>query len=436
MTVAPLVAQTPIPAGRARWRLTLHRRDFTDPTNSLQGNFGNTIVGELTDARGRRLDRTLNGAAQVTFTLDGDDATAPLVTELGTDVVFWRWDETLGYDVAMARALVDASEDQITEQSASVTFTGHDRFALLNRRIATSTINYAQTDQDTIVAGLVNTARTMTSSSGTSFTPGAETQLLAAAVNPDGTSRAASGQLRDRTYLGNQVLGGAIDDLAHVIGGFDYDVRPLTYPGAPDNTPPISMSSGRYDVLRVFYPSQGITRTDFALQYGSTVSAFTRTVSSTDYANYVRLLGNNASADPNTAQVFAEAWNTDSNNVTVNPVGLWQSAQNASDVTQQSTLNDQAQGFINLNGLLVPTYTVTLRQGAYRYGVPSMGDLVPFIADVGRLNVVTTLRVVGISFVIGEDGDETVELTVGRPAATLASYLSQSARDIDALARR
>jgi hypothetical protein len=172
------------------------------------------------------------------------------------------------------------------------------------------------------------------------------------------------------------------------------------------------------------------------LAYGSTVSALTRSASSQDYANYVRVLGNNGSSDPAAAQLFAEAWNTDANNVTVNPVGLWMSTDNAADVSIQSTLNDQANGDLQLSGLLVPSYTLTMRPGAYFFGSPNMGDTVPLVVKKGRLNVNTTVRVLGISYSIGDDGQEDVSLTVGRPAAKFLDTASQASRDIDALTRR
>jgi len=421
-----MTANIPVPAGRGRWRVTLHRRDYTAAGTPL----GQTVVADLAEARGRRLEKQLNAPAQATFTLDGADPAAALVLELATEVVFWRWSTVVGRDIAMFRGVVDHSEDQVTEESAVVTFTAHDYAAMLTRRIATGTISFVQTDQDTVVTDLIGEAGAgANASDGTAFSPGSNLPLRVSSVNPDGTNRSPSGQLRDRTYLGNQNLGTAVDDLAHVINGFDYDVIPYRF------DQPYS-DLGQYDLFRVWYPQQGVSRTDVALQYGSTVSAFTRTVASSDYANYVRMLGNNQSSDPTVPQVFAEAWNSDANNVTVNPVGLWMAATNGADVTIQSTLSDQANGYLNLNGILVPSYTVTMRPDAYRYGYPNMGDTVPLIADVGRLNVNTTVRVVGVAYDIGEDGDENVVLTVGRPATTLAKYLSQGARDIDALARR
>ena len=324
----------------------------------------------------------------------------------------------------MFRGLIDHSEDEVTAESSTTNFTCHDYFALMNRRILTAN-QYAVTnrDQDSIVQDLLTLGTTTHSSSGTSFSPGAWQPLTTvAAVNPDGTPRAASGQLRTRTYLGSTVIMPTISDLAAVINGFDFAVIPL--------------ADGLIDQLALYYPAQGVTRTDVALMWGSTISGLTRTVDSTEYANYVRVLGNNQSSDPNAAQVFAEIWNSDANNIDVNPVGLWMDGENAADVTLSGTLSDQAAGDLNLSGLLVPSYTVTMRPDAYHYGFPNMGDTVPLIVKTGRLNVNTTVRVLGFTFDIGDDGEEDVSLTLGRPAAQLAKFFTQSQRDIDALVRR
>ena len=209
-----------------------------------------------------------------------------------------------------------------------------------------------------------------------------------------------------------------------MIGGFDYDVRPAQPSAFGD------------DVLRIWFPYQGVARSDIVLVYGSTVSSLTRSVDSGDYANFQRALGNNGSSDPAAAQLFSEAVNSDANNVTVTPVGLWMAGDNQADVTIQSTLDQTAQGDLALSGVLVPTYTLGLRPGVYEWGAPNMGDVVPLVVQSGRLNVNTSVRVLGITYDIGDDGQEDVTLTVGRPAVKFRDLLAASTRDVNALTRR
>jgi hypothetical protein len=416
---APRATPVPIPQGRGRWRLTLHNRVYAAGVS-----WQTSLIAELTSAYGRRLDQAWNAPAQLTFTVEGHRSEAQLVQELSTDVYAWRWDENAGRDQLLFRGAVTQSEDQIDEQSHVVTFTCHDYLSFLGRRYLTTTYQDTQQDQDTYAAGLVSRAVNATRSDGTSFAPGSWLPLLVTTVNPDGTSRGASGVLRDRSYYGNQEIGVALDDLAKVISGFDYDVLPN--PG----------TIGAVDALRIFYPYQGVNRTDIALVYGSTVSTLTRSVNSADYANYWRVLGNNGSSDPNVTQLYGEAWNADANSITQAPQGLWMNTDNAADVNIQQTLTDQASGDLALSGALVPSYALGLRPNFYSYGNPNMGDVVTLIVGSGRLAVNASIRVLGISYDIGDDGQEDVTLTVGRPTRNLSDLFRSTHWDIASLNRR
>jgi len=408
---------TPVPSDRGRWRFTLHQRVYT-PTPWQQ-----TIVAVLTDVRSRRLEQGWNAAAQLSFSIDGRSSQAALIQELATEVIAWRWDEQIGADRPMFRGVIDHGEDTLSEQAYTINFVAHDLLGIIGRRYLTGTVTYTQTDQDLIVANLLSLAVNAHAGDGTSFLPGSWLAVSASITNPDGTIRGQySGQLRDRTYTGSTAIGQSVDDLAKVIGGFDYDIRPLF--------------SDTVDALRVFYPTQGVTRSDIVLMYGATVSALTRTVASTDYANYQRVLGNNGNSDPSVPQLAAEAWDNNATPGVVGSVGLWQATDSAADVTDQATLAQKAHGDLNLSGLLVPSYSLTMRPGAYSYGNPNLGDTVPLIVLAGRLNVNTTIRVLGITYAISDDGAEDVTLTVGRPLSTLADLFTRADRDVDALTRR
>lgn len=414
----------PVPAGRGQWRLILLERDFTGTTQ-----WGQLALAEIAGATGRRLEQNWNQSATLTFSVDGHSAAASAVAELTTDVLALRWDDQQGRDIPVFRGVVAQSEDQLSEQQHTVTFTCHDYFAMLARRLFTANFSAVNQDQDNVIISMVYVATSASASSGTTLVPGSYLPLQVQRVNPDGSRRTGlSGQLRTRAYYPSTQIGQSISDLAAVINGFDFDVVPtggqvggLTY---------------NIDSLRIFYPYQGITRSQPALVYGSSISSLTRSVNSADYANYWRVIGNNGSSDPAAAQLYAEAWNSDANNVGQNPIGLWMGADDAADVTIQSTLNDKAAGDLALNGLIVPTYTLSLRPGVYSWGAFNMGDVLPLVVRAGRLNVNTTIRVLGIAYSIGDDGQEDVELTVGRPAVTLPYLLSQPLQDIGALTRR
>ena len=422
--VAPTLGEmpAPVPPGRGRWRLHLQARQFGPATRSAP-------LAELTGARSRRLEEKYNEPAQLTFSIDGRSADAAALAELRSDVVATRWDEASGRDVIVFRGIVAQSEDQISEQAHTLSVTCHSYLKMLERRLLPGPWNFPQVDQDDIVAQLLDEASRMSTSGGQSFGPGSYLPMWAQAVNPDGSVRTApSGQLRDRNYLGNQKLSEALSNLAAVINGFDFDLVPY--------------GLGDTDAVRVFYPYQGVQRFDLALVYGSTVSALTRTVNSGDYANYWRVLGKG----DETTQMYAEAWNPDALEVTTTGLGLWQSGDNASDVSEQSTLNEKAGGAglvtepkggdLGDSSILTPSYTVTMRPGAYVWGSPNMGDVVPLVVRSGRLDLATDVRVVGITYDIGDDGTENVDVTVGRPTRTLTQLITAPVADVNALARR
>jgi len=412
---------------RARWRLTVHRRAFA------AGGFARTTgIAELSDARSRRLETALNTPAKLTFSVAGGSPSAAYVQELQTDVMAWRFDPEDGQDHLMFRGIVAQSEDTLTEQAHTVNFTCHDYLAMVNRRYVNALLppTFTQVDQDNIVATLLGWATTgqVPIAGAPGFQPGNYLPLDLRRANPDGTNRPAlSGVLRDRSYTGGSPIGQLVTDLGAVINGFDVDVTPAA-------------DADGIDHLRVWFPARGVGRTDLALVYGSTVSALTRSANSAvdgsggGYANYVRVLGDNGGVDG--PQLAVDQWNADANDVGRLPVGLWAATDNQSDVSVAATLQQKADGDLQALGLLVPSYSLTLRPGWYRPGFPNLGDTVPLVVKSGRLDVSTTVRVLGLNYAIGDDGQEDVELTVGRPAATLNAEFRKTRRDVDALARR
>lgn len=417
----PSATAAGVPAGRDRWRVTVHNRVYTGGPLPRD-----TVIAELPDARSRRLIQQWCKPAQFTFTLDGHSPSADAAAELTTDVIAWRWDDATGQDVAMFRGIVGQTQDSVSEDVHTVTYTCHDYLAVMARRFWTgaATGGWLAIDQDDLAVNIVYWAGNITAGAGTpSFIPGSYLPLLTARVNPAGAARGLSGQLRDRVFAPQSTHFEALANLAACVNGFDFDCKP-------------GGSTQTQDSIRIFYPSQGVQRSSPQLVYGATVSSLTRSFNSADYANYQRVVGNNGTATPQSLQVYADAWNADANNVAVAPQGLWMAGDNASDVSVQQTLVDRVNGALGRSGVVVPSYTIVLRPGVYSYGNPNMGDVVPLVVQSGRLHVDTMIRVLGIDYVVGDDGQEDVALTVGRPDVTLANLFTRTNADVNALARR
>jgi hypothetical protein len=424
----------PVPVGRGRWRVTLHRRTYADAAPA------STVIAELTEGRNRKLVRAWNTPAVFTFDLDGWRPAARYIAELGTEVVAWRWDDTTGADVAYFRGPVTASADTIDEQSHTLSVTATDYLGILARRVFTTVTATATTaDQDACAAAIVNAARNVSSSSGTNLATGSYLPLSYTAatggwvvpVNPDGSARALSGTSRTMTWQGNSVCLTMLGDLAKLAGGFDYDVAPFT------SLTEAGQSPGQVDALRLFFPAQGVTRTSPALYYPGNVTALSRQVSSADYSNYWRTLGNNQNTTQNAPQVYGEAWTADALGAQASAPGTWMGSDSSPDQAPSGPLlTQEAQGQLNIYSVLMPTYTLTLAPGFYYEGALRMGDTLPLIVQSGRLNVNTALRVMGTQFETTDDGTEVVTLTVGRAPTTLVDMLGDQAADIRALSRR
>jgi hypothetical protein len=413
----------PVPGGRGRWRVTVHNRNYTGVSPAT------SIISEVPDARSRRLSQKWNDSAQFDFVLEGHSASAGYVDELQTEVIAWRWDDQTGKDVAMFRGPVGQSQDTISEQSATVQFTCHDYMAMLARRFSTpnTDMGWAATDQDYIASGLIYYwgGQINDVNNNPRFQPGAYIPLFAGFARPDGSDRTGnlSGVLRDRMYPGSTNIMEALKNLAACTNGFDFDCKTWGLSKFTDN-------------VRIFYPYQGVTRTDVVLRYGTTLSGLQRTFNSADYANYQRINGNKQSTAQSAPQMIAEVYTADASIGTAGAVGLWMNAANESDVTVQQTLNDHANAALNRSSVIVGGYNVTMRPGYYSYGNPNMGDVVQLVVQEGRLNISTQVRVLGIDYDIGDDGDETVKLTVGRPVITLGDLFAANKSDVNALARR
>jgi hypothetical protein len=426
-TVTPAATLSGEP-GSPRWRYTLHRRCWSS-TDSWQS----TLITELVHGYGRRLERKLNTAAQAVVTLDGRTWAAAQVQELRHDLMAWRLSETSGNYVPYFRGVIAQAEDQITEDAHVVTFTAHDYFAMVQRRWRTpGTWSQISGGQDGLVDGWIAAAVAPTQAGGGGFGASGFLPLVSVYANPDGSDRSSSGTNgpfgpgRIMDQPGGMNYGTAIDDMAHVINGFDYDIE--TNGHSPWGT-------GNADRFRNFFPNQGVTRTRPVLVYGSNVVSLTRSLNSAQYANYWRSLGNNQAAATTTPQLISEALNSDASLATPT-VGTWEQTDQPTDIITQGALDDHAKGQLGIAGTLTPTYTLKLRPRFYSEGLFNMGDVLTLMVRSGRLNVTNQVRIVELHFTPTEDGTEDVEIVVGQPLVTMTTQYLNTQKQIQSLARK
>jgi hypothetical protein len=114
-------------------------------------------------------------------------------------------------------------------------------------------------------------------------------------------------------------------------------------------------------------------------------------------------------------------------------------------VSNTTWLHTVAQGKLNVYGTVQPAYTLTLapgkwppQQGGFWNVDPfNIGDVLPLIIKSGRLDVNTTVRIMALTYDVGDDfSGEDITLTVARPHFTLLDSLHGYAKGIRQLSRR
>jgi hypothetical protein len=397
----------PTPPG-SKWRLFTCWRG--PPPNR------NNMVSELSDARARKLHFDLYGAATASCDLDGHSPQAAGIQELSQDLMFWRFNASLGQDVFF-RGVIGHSEDSLDGTAHIVNVQAADYRAVLGRVVATSQ-SFTAAAQESIVYGLV------TPSLGTSAYPANMGIQWLGVVNPDGSSSVGTTPTtRTIAYVGTEQVGAEVDKLATMQGGFDWGCEPNYPTGAAPN--PSNPSAQMY----LWYPSRGVSK-PFIAEYGTNVTAVKRTVDSTGFSNWVQYTGTSGTA----AQVA-------SGDVMANPQlhaeGLWQETKADANVADTSQLLAEAQYDLGVASVLTPSYTLTLAPGAWKAKTDCwLGDTIRVRVTSGRLAVDINVRIVQVDITIDDAGNETIALTVARPPQTLAGVLGAQNQNLYQLNRR
>ncbi|MGI5169876.1 hypothetical protein ACQEU3_46725 [Spirillospora sp. CA-253888] len=332
----------------------------------------------LTRAKGRRLGFKLTEADELAFSVDGRTLDAGALEELTTDV-HALWTDVGGTTHILTRCRVGAtSDDWEFGERHTTNITGLDYRAILatRRLYSNSQLVWTGVDQGEIAWGLVTQTQIRTAGD------------LGIAKGWVGTT--PTGVTRDRTYEAGDSVGERVDELAELLGGFDWDITP------------VSASGLRMDV---WYPQRGVDR-GVVLIAGGLVAKLHREPNVKDYANAIRQTGASG----------LSAQELEAPDLAGRPEGRWDAVYGDDGLTTQAALNDRAAWQLEAAQVPPVTYTLTLRAGAWQGPEHIwLGDTVRLIVQSGRLNVDTTLRVFEIDITLGESGEETVDITIGGP---------------------
>lgn len=364
----------------------------------------------LSHVRSRSITFRLTEPGEASFDIDGRSPQALNIDELTKDLHCTRDGQEL------FRGRIGSVQDELGANEHRTSVTALDYREVLNRRLlfSDSTLTYEQLDQAEIAWRLILQTE---SRDGTIWhiTPGE-----GSSTDEGNAYGGSTGRVRDRTYEAGKSIGEAIQQLSEVIDGFDWDITPR---------------NERDMTLDIFYPRRGEDR-GVVLEYGgSLVNSVRREVDPSEYANAIRIKGRDQDdgSDPTPVELTVVDENGDFDQ---RPEGRWDK-EYTTDIVLQSTLEDRAQWQLDQAQALIPSYTVTLTEGAW--GGPShiwLGDMVQLVVFSGRLQVDFSYRVHEISIDIDESGAEHVELTLGGPKPDIRKVLPRVYRRLSTLEKR
>jgi hypothetical protein len=406
------------------WTL-LHMRS---PLNTAGGSTGQ--YGELSMASSRSFSFSTEQPATLNFTMPGNHRQTGQIEPLVSDVLVFRDDYPVDRFRVVSRALTKDS-GRMTATFAAVSYR-----ALLDAWIFhdSDTRSWASPIEQTLMAWNILNEGQLKSSGGLGITRGVLPQT---AVNRTLTGSAADGDAnRPEYFLAGMKRSEAIDNIAHMINGFEWSIEPDV--GNP-------YRALKFNTWNFGQRNQHATRSDLLLDDGGSMMSWSHTVTPTEYANVIRFTGADTTQE-NDSEVQATpilpAWSPSSRNPTGGASeGRWERALSDTGLTTQQAVNDRApQAFANAHNYL-PEITATLRRGSWR-GPEQLwlGDKARLIItepvlgpatgeDEWILYIDEDVRVVEVKVNVDDLGAEDVQLSLNRPAfSTLSSSRNLSDR--------
>lgn len=359
------------------------------PLPTFVGNYqfvafrGSQALGELA-ALDRRIEFRLERPSIVGFRINAAHPTALFVRELTTDVVVYRDGR------ALFRGVITATQDTIDEDSHYVDVTVMDYKGRLEfRRVLDAQVFTSELDVDIAWEAIDN-----------------------AQAEPNGNLGIRRGVFDDGVELSGAFPAGisvaeAITLVANVDEGFDWEIDPTL----------------RFNIYR----SRG-KPSNRILDYGGLVSQVTREFAAGDFANSVRVSG-----DDSIPSVIAGEGDAS--------LGRWDRQIGFPQVDSSTLLAGLALDELSRASDEALTTRVTLRssEGVQSWGGFSdigIGDTVRLVIQSNRLNINEQTRVREIDVTLGDDGREDVSLVLDGPRRTFQERINNVLQRLTELERQ
>jgi hypothetical protein len=389
------------------------------------------LIGELTTGITRQFTWVLTDACSASWTMDAMEADANYVNEITSDLKVYRNKQI------MFRGRIMSSQDTIGEAASNTTATtvgggggGASSFAatspdahtvdfvatdyrgMLAHRLVPESVTYGTkkypVDQCTIAWELIDY---------TQHLPGGDWSVKRGTFTSSTT----------RTYktTGGTYIDQAIDDMANLNAGFDWEISPNmhfnTWPIPNNSKPPggAVLRRGRGQDIGM------------KLTYGDNVSNVQRSLNASSgqpYSNVVRTSGSftggvkKAQYDVVSQAVYGSAFGN---------AGRWEYQVGNNNLTTVKAVQDAAIWELVRDANPEPSFVLTLTDGWWDPGQIWLGDLVTVTVNHGRLNDSWLTRVIQMDVFLSDvSGDEIVQVTTGPRYGNMMHRILRHEREI------
>jgi len=344
--------------------------EYTIKVKNRNGNF----IGEFETFRNLKYSKNLNGYGSCSFEVPLEDSKAGLlVVPRGYSVyVYRRENKEYEGDLVWAGEQVLRTANLKADNDNWLEVYCYDWFEQLYHRFTAQVVQYDQIDAGAIAWDLINDSQNDSGGyGGLGITQG----TITATMN------------RDRTYY-NQNIGKAIENLANVISGFDFEIT----------------NDKKFNV----YSIKGEDKSeDVVFQLGLNVKEMNI---KEDFINPV-----------NRAIVLGEATDTDElqriervNTDFMKTYGLRESLISEMDIEDLATLEDRGDALLRKYQLPLITLSMSiLESSAPNITDFELGDLIKIVAQKGFYDINNDYRVFGYEVSLGNSNEESLKLILG-----------------------
>lgn len=344
---------------------------------------GTQVLGEL-EALDRRLEFRLEQPSMASFTINAEHPSARFVQDLAVDVLVFRDGRPL------LRAVITATQDLVSEDSHYIQVTAMDYRGRLEFRRVMSVQTFTEELDVDIAWGAIDVAQ-------------AET---------NGNLGIRRGKFDEGVELSGAFPAGisvtqAIDLTASADEGFDWEID----------------ADLRFNIYR----PRGQQRSR-VLDYGGLVSEVQREFAATDFANSVRVSG-----DDTVTSVVAGEGDT--------VVGRWDRQVGFPQVNSQTLLAGLAFDELarSTNDALTTRVHMRNAEGVQSWGGVTdigLGDVVRLVVKSNRLDINELTRVREIDVTVSNDGKEDVILVLDGPKQTFQERINDILQRLTELERQ